>query len=62
MRRNDLVRADIANADPLGYEADDIPREAEDGEAADNAAERAGGKVAVRVEQAYGIVQAELEG
>jgi hypothetical protein len=62
MRRHKLVGADISDADDLCYEADDIDRQSGDGEAADDATERAGRNVAVPVEQTYGFVQFELDG
>ncbi len=62
MRRDDLVGADIADADRLGDEADDVDRWPENGEAADDATERPGRNVAVPVEQPYGFVQIELDG
>ena len=50
MRRDDLVGADIADADRLGDEADDVDRWPENGEGADDATELPGRNVAVPVE------------
>jgi hypothetical protein len=60
MRRHDLVEADVADADRLGDEADNVDRP-DAREAADDATERAGRNVTVPVEQAYGCVQFELD-
>ena len=43
MRGNNLVGADVADADRLGYEADDVEIQLVIGEAADDATEWAGG-------------------
>ena len=39
MRRNNLVGADVADADRVGYEADDVEMQPVIGEAADDATE-----------------------
>ena len=62
MRRHDLVGADVANADSLRDEADDVDRQLLTGERADDATERTGRNVAVLVEQPDGLVQLELTG
>lgn len=58
MRRNDLVGADISDADRFCYEADHIDRAGKD---ADDATKRAGRNVAVPLEQANGFVQIDSD-
>ena len=62
MRRHDLVGADVPDADRLRDEADDVDRQPDAGEGADDATERAGRNIVVLVEQTYGLVQLELDG
>jgi hypothetical protein len=59
MRWHDLVGADVADADRLGEEADDVDGQLRTGEGADDATEGTGRNVAVPVEQTYGFVQFE---
>lgn len=59
MRWHDLIGADVADADLLCEEADDVDGQLRTGEGANDATEGTGRNVAVPVEQTYGFVQFE---